>query len=85
MPKSTVRKKTVYTPPTDVKPVVRKHKASPRFVPVLAVVLLVVGIAWLVVYYLSSGQYPITPLKVGNLAVGFACLIAALGVLTQWR
>lgn len=85
MPKSKVRKKTVYTPPTDIKPVVRKYKASPQFVPVCAVVLLVAGITWLVIYYLSSGQYPITALSVWNLAVGFAFLITALGVLTQWR
>lgn len=85
MPKSKVRKKTVYTPPTDVRPVGKKKKSSPPFVPVLASVLFVVGVAWLVTYYLSTGQYPLPALHVWNLGVGFACLIAGLGVLTQWR
>ncbi len=53
--------------------------------PIGAVVLLVLGITWLVVYYLSQGKLPIEALKAGNLAVGFAMLVAALGLLTQWR
>lgn len=86
MPKSRVRKKTVYVPPDDVRPAsTRKRGPSPRWVPVAAVVLLVLGITWLVVYYLSQGTLPVEALKAGNLAVGFAMLVAALGLLTQWR
>ncbi len=86
MPKSRVRKKTVYVPPTDIRPTVtRKRGPSPRWLPIAAVVLLVVGITWLVVYYLSQGKLPIEAIKAGNLAVGFGMLVAALGLLTQWR
>ncbi len=86
MPKSKVRKKTVYTPPTTVRPVAsRKRRASPVVVPAIAVALLFLGVAWLVVFYITKGQYPVTSLHNWNLAVGFAGLVAALGVLTQWR
>ena len=61
MPKSQVRKKKVYTPPTDVRPAATaaSRKPSPVWLPVSAVALIVFGIAWLVVYYLSEQQYPV--------------------------
>lgn len=85
MPKSKVRKKTVYTPPAEVRPASAKKKPSPPWVPILAVVLLVLGIAWLVTYYLSQAAYPVGAIGFWNLAVGFGMLILALVVLTQWR
>ena len=75
MPKSQVRKKKVYTPPTDIRPAAAadSKKPSPIWLPISAVTLIVVGIAWLVVYYLSSQEYPVPlalasdcPLRAGN-------------------
>ncbi|MEP6853479.1 MAG: cell division protein CrgA [bacterium] len=86
MPKSRVRKKTVYVAPTDVRPSpTRKRRPSGRWLPIAALVLLLAGVAWLVVYYLSQGAYPVKSISAGNLAVGFGMLVAGLGVLTQWR
>ena len=87
MPKSRVRKKKVYTPPTDVRPAsgAKRKKPSPRWVPVAAIALIVIGIAWLVTYYMTQGAYPIGALSVWNLAIGFGMLVASLGLLTQWR
>ncbi len=86
MPKSRVRKKSVYVPPTDVRPAVnRKRGPSPRWLPITAVVLLVVGVLWLVVYYLSQGIYPVKDFNAWNLGVGFGLMVAALAVLTRWR
>ncbi|MGB9377826.1 MAG: cell division protein CrgA [Mycobacteriales bacterium] len=86
MPKSRVRKKTVYVPPTDVRPAAnRKRGPSSRWLPIAAVAMLVVGVIWLVVYYLSQGVYPVKSIHAWNLAVGFALLVGALGVLTRWR
>jgi len=86
VPKSRVRKKTVYVPPADVRPPASRQRGpSPRWLPISAVVLLVVGVLWLVVYYLSQGIYPIKSITAWNLAVGFGLLVAALGVLTRWR
>jgi hypothetical protein len=90
VPKSRVRKKKVYTPPSDLRPggeaaTKSTKRPSPRWVPGLAVALIIAGIAWLVIYYLTSGSYPIASLTAWNLAIGFGLLIASLGVLTQWR
>lgn len=88
MPKSRVRKKKVYTPPTDLRPAAgakKRKKPSPRWVPVVAVALIVLGIAWLVTYYMTQGAWPIASITWWNLIVGFGMLVASLGILTQWR
>ena len=87
VPKSQVRKKKVYTPPTDVRPAASaaSRKPSPVWLPATAVFLIVFGIAWLVVYYLSSQRWPVESWQYWNLAVGFGCMVASLGILSRWR
>ncbi|WP_434742307.1 cell division protein CrgA [Micromonospora sp. SH-82] len=88
MPKSQVRKKKVYTPPTDVRPTTTasaRTKPSPVWLPALAVSLIVLGIGWLVVYYLSEQAYPVMSWGYWNLAVGFGAMVGSLIVLSRWR
>ena len=87
MPKSQVRKKKVYTPPSDISPAVKAaaNNPSPAWVPISAVALIVIGIAWLVIYYLSEQQLPVASWQYWNLAVGFGCMVASLGLLSRWR
>ncbi|SCL16023.1 cell division protein CrgA [Micromonospora inyonensis] len=87
MPKSQVRKKKVYTPPTDVRPTTTAatRKPSPVWLPLLAIALIVFGIGWLVVYYLSEQAYPVATWGYWNLAVGFGAMVASLIVLSRWR
>ena len=87
MPKSQVRKKKVYTPPTDLRPssTASAKKPSPLWLPVTAVALIVLGILWLVVYYLSEQQYPVASWEYWNLAVGFGAMVASLILLARWR
>lgn len=87
MPKSQVRKKKVYTPPTDVRPTaaMADKRPSPIWLPITAVTLIVLGIAWLVVYYLSQGEYPVMTWNYWNIAVGFGAMVVALGLLSKWR
>lgn len=87
MPKSQVRKKKVYTPPTDVRPVTTaaSRKPSPVLLPATGVGLLVAGIAWLVVYYLSETELPVASWGYWNLAVGFGAMVLSLLVFSRWR
>lgn len=87
MPKSQLRKKKIYTPPTDVatSTTSKSKKPSPIWVPISAVSLIVFGIGWLVVYYLSQQAYPVAAWGYWNLAVGFGCMVASLGILSRWR
>ena len=87
MPKSEIRKKKVYTPPSDmlVPTSVSDKRPSPLWLPVTAVSLIVVGIGWLVVYYLSETTLPVQAWGYWNLAIGFGAMVAALGLLSKWR
>jgi Cell division protein CrgA len=90
VPKSRVRKKTVYTPPPEVMPsaaTVRKKKGpSPTWYPALIGVLLVLGLAYIVTNYLAGDRVPVMKSLGGwNFAVGFGLLIAGLGLAVRWR
>ena len=87
MPKSEIRKKKVYTPPSDVlqSSSTSDKRPSPIWLPVTAVGLIVFGIAWLVVYYLSETEYPVLAWGYWNLAVGFGAMVASLALLSKWR
>jgi hypothetical protein len=87
MPKSTVRKKKVYTPPPDMRPAVSAatKQPSPPWVGFTAVALIVVGLAWLVVFYVSDQRYPVQSWGFWNLGIGFAGLVGSLLVLSRWK
>lgn len=87
MPKSKVRKKKVYTPPAEVRPASEstRNKQSPPWLPGLGVGFIAVGIAWLVVFYISTGDYPVATLGNWNLVIGFGLMVASLPVLARWR
>ena len=95
MPKSRVRKKKVYTPPAEVRPTSQASakKPSPLWLPVTAVALILLGIGWLVAFYLTGGfldltnhdPNPLSKLGYWNLAIGFGGLIGSLLLLSRWR
>jgi len=82
VPKSRGRQKPAYTPPP-----VRsaKKKVSPPWVAPLMLGLFLVGILWLILFYVTNGSIPVSALGNWNLIVGFAFIIAGFGVSTQWR
>jgi hypothetical protein len=83
VPKSRVRKRTVYTPPP---PKVTRRKVSPPWVGPSIVVSLILGLAWIAVYYITSGSFPgMHALGSWNLVVGFAFIIAGVALATTWR
>ncbi len=87
MPKSTVRKKKVYTPPADMRPgaAAATKQPSPPWVGFTAVALIVLGLAWLVVFYISDQRYPVESWGFWNLGIGFAGLVGSLIVLSRWK
>ena len=76
MPKSRVRKRTVYTPPP---PKTARRKVSAPWVGPAIGACLIVGLAWIVTYYLAGGSVPgLSALGAWNLVVGFGFVIAAV-------
>ncbi len=82
MPKSPLRRKTVFTPPP------QKSAAgigSPRWLAPLMCALFIAGLAWLVTWYISQRAYPIEAFGAGNMAVGFGFILAGFVLATRWK
>ncbi|WP_446666493.1 cell division protein CrgA [Flexivirga sp. B27] len=54
------------------------------WVPTLCT-FMVVGLFWLVVYYLTGEKYPIPNIKIGNMIIGFVLILIGFGMTTRWR
>ncbi len=83
MPESKSRKKPkAPRPPRVPKP----ESGNPRWLVPTMLGLMLVGLAWIVLFYLSgSAQLPVPPLGAWNLAVGFAFIIAGFALTTRWK
>ena len=81
MPKSRVRKTTVYTPPART----TKAKVSPPWLLPAMLASLIIGLVWIVVFYVSQQSWPIGSIGAWNLVVGFLFVIGGLGLATRWR
>jgi hypothetical protein len=82
MPESRLRRKREFTPPP---PKSSAPKPNPRWFAPLMVGFLIAGLVWVVVYYLSQGDYPIPGIHNWNLTAGFGVLLVGFGMLTRWR
>ena len=90
MPKSKVRKKSVYTPPQGtLQPGTAASRAvqpSPRWYAPLMVALMVLGLLWIVVYYVAGDQIPfMVSLSAWNFAIGFGAMVVGLVMSMRWR
>jgi hypothetical protein len=81
VPKSRGRTKAVYTPP----PRTGKAKVSPPWLVPTMLGCLIVGLAWIALFYITSQSLPLQALGPWNLVIGFAFIIAGLGFATKWR
>lgn len=82
MPKSRVRTKAVYTPP----PKTAKSKVSPRWLVPSMLFCLLFGLAWIALFYITSGSLPFqSPIGDWNLVAGFGFIIVGVGLSTKWR
>jgi hypothetical protein len=83
VPKSRVRKKPVYTPPPTRSP--RKAVSPPWLVPTMLACFLI-GLAWIVLYYVTQASVPVLSALHGyNLVGGFVLIVAGVVLATKWR
>ncbi|MBN8883720.1 uncharacterized protein UPF0233 [Salana multivorans] len=83
MPESRGRKKAR---PTTARPAVRvEDKPNPSWYVPTFVTLLVVGLVWVVVTYISDSRFPIPGIQQWNLAIGFASIFAGFIMTMRWR
>jgi hypothetical protein len=85
VPKSRVRKKkdAIYTPPPAPS---GRRRRSPRWVGPAVLGLLLLGVTWLTVAYMTSARLPVfSALGNWNVLVGFALIAAGFALATQWH
>ncbi len=82
MPESKGRRRSLYTPPAG-KSGANKPNAA-WFAP-LMVTLMLVGLAWIVIFYLTEQAYPIPGIGTLNLVIGFIVLLGGFFMTTRWR
>jgi hypothetical protein len=90
VPKSKVRKKPAATSRPLSTTGSRALAPSPSWYPIVMASVLLLGLADMVVYYLtSSGQSPHVPLMASlgawNFAVGFGVMLLGLVMAVRWR
>ena len=49
------------------------------------VTLLVLGLIWIVVFYVTQGRYPVQSFGYGNLVAGFVLLISGFAMTMRWK
>jgi hypothetical protein len=81
VPKSRTRSKAVYTPP----PRSSKVKVSPPWLLPAMLGSLIVGLVWIVVFYVSQEKWPVSALGAWNLVIGFAFLVFGVVLSTRWH
>ena len=83
MPRSRIRRRSAFTPPPE------KTRASslvsPRWLVPTMCACMVLGLLWVVVYYVTQTEYPIESLGNWNMAIGFGLIAIGFGLATRWK
>ena len=82
MPESRIRRKASFTAPATP---ASGPRPSPRWWVPTMLALMVAGLVWIVVFYLSTSQYPVPGIGAWNLAAGFALILVGFAMTTRWR
>lgn len=71
----------------EAKIVLPGEAVNPRWLAPVMVGLMVLGLAWIVTFYLTSAELrlPIPQIGQWNLAVGFGLIIVGFGLTTRWK
>ena len=83
MPESKGRdhKSTTYTPP----PRSKATEPNPTWWAPVFITLLVLGLLWIVVYYVTQQSWPIESIHNWNMAIGFGLIMAGFLLSTRWK
>ncbi|MET9294498.1 cell division protein CrgA [Streptomyces sp. NPDC003077] len=85
MPKSRIRKKDDYTPPPAKQQTNLKLNSGRRWVAPLMLAMFLIGLAWIVLFYVTEGDMPVKAMGNWNIVCGFGFIALGFGVSTQWK
>jgi hypothetical protein len=84
VPKSRIRKKADFIPPPS-KTTAIKLRTGRGWVAPLMLAFFLIGLAWIVLFYVTQGSLPIAALNNWNIVVGFGFIAGGFVVSTQWK
>ena len=87
MPKSRIRKKVKEerTVQAQVVQLTPEPTESPRWLAPVMLAMFLLGLAWIVVYYITQTKYPIPNLGAWNMGIGFVFVGIGFSLATRWR
>ncbi|WP_030905490.1 cell division protein CrgA [Streptomyces sp. NRRL F-5126] len=85
MPKSRIRKKADFTPPPTSRSATDIRLSNRNWVAPVMLAMFLLGLAWILVYYVTGGDLPVKAFGNWNVAVGFVFIAAGFGFSTQWK
>jgi len=84
VPRSRIRRKADFTPPSERR--ARGAGVAGRWVAPTMVTLLVLGLAWIVVYYVTEADLPLMRQLGGwNLVIGMGLITGGFVAATRWK
>lgn len=83
MPESKSRKKPAASAP--VSKAASAPKPNPVWYKPVMFGLMIIGLLWIIVFYISESRFPIPALGAGNILVGFGVAIVGFLMTTRWR
>ena len=87
MPKSKLRKKVQkqHAHEEQVHAVETLPGESPRWLAPVMVANFLIGLFWIVVFYVSQTLYPIPGIGAWNMIIGFSFIAVGFSLATKWR
>lgn len=85
MPKSKLRKKDKNIVPKEILHHTPAPLESPHWLAPTMVGAFLVGLIWIVIFYVTSTSYPIPGIGAWNMVVGFAFIGVGFSLATKWR
>lgn len=86
MPKSRIRKKKRENRPhPEVEVASPLELESPRWLAPVMVGSFLIGLAWIVTFYISQTLYPIPNIGAWNMVIGFSFIAFGFTLATRWR
>jgi uncharacterized membrane protein (DUF485 family) len=86
VPKSRIRKKENFTPPPEKKATeINLGSSGGRWVAPLMLAMFLIGLAWIVLFYVTQSKLPVEAFGSWNIVVGFGFIAVGFVVSTQWK
>lgn len=83
MPESKPRKRTARVAPQT--PAAQAYKPNPVWFKPVMFGLMIIGLLWIITFYISQGAFPVQEWASWNIVAGFGIAIVGFLMTTRWR